>query len=215
MYRGRQGRAVGWLCAVAVAALGCAVPDPPGDAPAATLPPEVSVRPASSGRWALAGGATLLLARDGALRITGPGVELTLAADTLALPAIGRDGRRVAFALRRADGFATAVATARFADGSWRGPRVIVDGPGTPDRVALSADGSRIAYVDAADGVAALWIVPFDGGAATQLTNRALVRDGPGPPVGFVPVPDRAPPRFAGDRLTWTAGGRRYSEVLP
>jgi hypothetical protein len=206
-------RRVSWLIVAAVLA-GCGGEERPLEAGGA-LPREVSARPERTGRWHLAGDGTLVLEASGELRIEHGGATLVLATEALERPAIDRAGARVAFARRSGDGFSTEVATAAYVDGAWRGPRVLVGGTGTPDRVALTAAGDRIAFVDSAAGVAALWIVPFDGGSPTQLTNQQLRRRGRREPAGFVPVPDAAPPRFADGRLVWTAGGRRHSVELP
>jgi hypothetical protein len=199
-------------------AWGCA-PKEPASQPASeigggSLPPEVSVRPERSGEWELAADARLVLAADGRLELRRPDDAITLAEETLELPAISADGARVAFAFRKPREVGTAVAVAAFEDGEWTGPRVLV-ARGTPDRVAISPDGRRVAYVAAAGGIAAVWIAPFDGGEPVQLTNLGVREDGPGEPEGFVPVPHREPPRFAGDRLVWESADGEHQVVLP
>lgn len=86
---------------------------------------------------------------------------------------------------------------------------------GQPDRAALSPDGRTVAWVDAADGLPAIFVGDFDGGAPTQLTNVDLPPPNGGPPQGFVPPPHVEPLRFAGDRLTWTAPDGEHHLELP
>jgi hypothetical protein len=179
-----------------------------------SLPAEVSVRPEHSGEWSVAGGATLVLKNDGRLELRARDATIDLAAEALELPAISKAGDRIAFAYRRSQAFGSAVAVVAYEDGGWHGPRVLVD-EGTPDRAAISPDGGRVAYVAGADGVAAIWLVAFDGGEPVQLTNVGVRKDGPGEPAGFVPVPDREPPRFTGDRLVWESAEGEHQAVLP
>jgi hypothetical protein len=100
-------------------------------------------------------------------------------------------------------------------EGAWQSPRTLVDDGGTPNRIAVSADASHIAYVSSANGLAALWVVAVDTGETLQLTNRDLVRVPGAAPDGFVPVPDRSPPRFEGDRLVWSSRQGKHEVVLP
>ncbi|MBW2277451.1 MAG: hypothetical protein JRF63_08165 [Deltaproteobacteria bacterium] len=179
-----------------------------------SLPAEVSVRPERSGEWRVAGGATLALMDDGRLELATADGKITLADEALELPAISTDGKRIAFTLRKANGFGSAVAVAAHEANTWKGPRTLVD-EGTPDRVALSSEGARVAYVASSKGVAAIWVVTFDGDAPVQLTNVGVHKQGPGEPAGFVPVPDRGPPRFDGDRLVWEVGDVEHQVVLP
>jgi hypothetical protein len=209
-------------CALAAFALisccGCA-PKEPARQPAAevgggTLPPEVSVRPERSGEWPVAGSSVLVLEKDGRLELRHAGGALLLAEVALELPAVAADGERIAYALRKTDGFGSAVAVAEFRDGVWHGPRTLVD-TGTPDHVAISPDGTRVAYVAGADGIAALWLAAFDGGEPVQLTNKGLVKSKSGPPDGFVPLPHRSPPAFVGDRLEWESATGAHQVRLP
>lgn len=86
---------------------------------------------------------------------------------------------------------------------------------GQPDRAALSPDGRTVAWVDAVDGLPAIFVGDFDGGDPTQLTNVDLPPPNGGPPPGFVPPPHLEPLRFAGDRLVWTAPDGEHSLELP
>ncbi|MEZ4235138.1 MAG: hypothetical protein R3F59_03045 [Myxococcota bacterium] len=89
---------------------------------------------------------------------------------------------------------------------------------GSPDRPALSPDGRWVAFVYAPEGLAAVGLVPFAGGAPQQLTNAGLARAKHAvgePPAGFVPVPTAAP-AFADGQLTWTdATGQPHAVALP
>jgi hypothetical protein len=210
-----ESKGLGLLAAVALLGLtsGCGSSET-ADTGGSALPPEVSVRPEHSGQWQVAGAASLVLEASGRLAITTPTSTITLAAEALELPAIGAGGKRVAFAARQPQGFGTTVAVAEHREGAWHGPRTLVSG-GSPDRVAISPDGASIAYVASAEGIAALWIVPFAGGEPAQLTNIGVQKNGPGEPAGFVPVPHRAPPRFQGDHLVWDAPDGRHQVVLP
>jgi len=217
------GLAIAFAFAAALGLLhvsGCA-PREPAPGPRAevggggSLPPEVSVRPERSGEWPVAGGATLVLSADGRLALRSSDGEIALAAEALELPAISASGERIAFAARRADGFSTAVEAVAYESGAWTDVRALVDDGGTPDRVAISPDGSRVAFAAPAGGVAALWIVAFDGGAPVQLTNVGVRKQGPREPAGFVPVPHRGPPRFEGNELVWEAPDGTHRVVLP
>jgi hypothetical protein len=89
---------------------------------------------------------------------------------------------------------------------------------GAADRVVLSPDGSWVAFVYAPSGLAAIGVVPFDGGPPVQLTNAGLRgKHAPGvAPEGFVPVPaDDGDLSFVGDRLEWTTPAGKMSVGLP
>jgi len=81
---------------------------------------------------------------------------------------------------------------------------------GTPDRVALSPDGTVVAMVAAVHGLPAVWVMGFDGRDPRQLTNVGLHEYLPGEPPGFVPPPDLGPLAFDGDDVVWTAAGEPY-----
>jgi hypothetical protein len=80
-----------------------------------------------------------------------------------------------------------------------------IDDRGNPDRAAVSPDGTRVAFVSARSGIAAVWIVRLADGAALQLTNRDLRPAAGGPPVGWV-APPAGPLRFDGASVAWSAG---------
>lgn len=103
---------------------------------------------------------------------------------------------------------------------------VVIDGvqvtalPGAEDGEALSPDGTWVAFVGGATGIASVWAVRLPGtdgvrGEPVQLTNRGLEdveRTVGQPPPGFVPPPDRGPLRWLDDRtVAWTAGGTEYT----
>ncbi|MCB9687201.1 MAG: hypothetical protein H6735_19330 [Alphaproteobacteria bacterium] len=83
----------------------------------------------------------------------------------------------------------------------------LVDASWNADRPALSADGTRVAFVSGRTGLASVWIVPFEGGEPRQLTNVGLrrVKGSTGAPEGFVPPPIDDGMHFEGEVLTWTA----------
>ncbi len=104
------------------------------------------------------------------------------------------------------------------------GPVLVTDLPGAEDGEAISPDGSLVAFVGGATGIASVWIAPVPRpgeapGAPTQLTNVGLesVRREVGqPPAGFVPPPDHGPLRWEDDRtIVWTAGGVVYRATVP
>jgi len=175
---------------------------------------ETDAVPGRSGEWALADGSALVLSTSGALELRGVSGTIAVARDVIGLPSVSADGARFVFAHRVHQGSGTAVAAVSRRDGAWTEPRVLTDA-GDPDLVSISQDGGLVAYVAQANGIAAVWIVAFDGGAPLQLTNVGLVRDGSGPPEGFVPIPFRIPPRFEGRELVWTAREGEHRAVLP
>jgi len=166
-----------------------------------------------TGEWTLTGGASLALA-DRALRLRGPAGEIALAAGVVGVPSVSEGGARFVFARELPNDLATEVVAVEFLGGGWTAPRVLAR-EGTPDLPAISPDGGRVAFVASAAGIASVWTVAFDGGAPVQLTNVGLRADGKGRPAGFVPIPLRDPPRFAGDRLVWTARDGAHEVTLP
>lgn len=90
--------------------------------------------------------------------------------------------------------------------------RVLVE-VGHPDRATIAPDGSSVAYVASLDGMPAVWVVPFDGGAPRPLTNEGLVRVPGEAPQGFVPPPVEASIAFDADELVWfsSAGEHRVA----
>ncbi len=99
---------------------------------------------------------------------------------------------------------------------SAEGPVQVTDLPGAEDGEAISPDGSLVAFVGGATGIASVWVAPVPRageapGTPTQLTNVGLesLRREPGkPPAGFVPPPDHGPLRWEDERtVAWTAGG--------
>ena len=175
---------------------------------------ETDAVPGRSGEWALVDGSALVLAETGALEIRGPAGAIAIAEGVMGLPSLSEGGARFVFAHRVHQGSGTAVSAVSLRDGVWTAPRILTDA-GNPDLVAISKDGSRVAFVAGANGIAAVWVVPFDGGAPLQLTNVDLRRVGKGPPEGFVPIPFREPPRFAADKLVWSARDGEHAVVLP
>ena len=136
----------------------------------------------------------------------------------LGVPSVSGDGTRVAWSRRPDDGDTARIEVVEVVGGRWSQARVLVEGPGRPDRVALDPAGTRVAYVGDDGGIAALFVAPFAGGEPVQLTNLGLgvlPREPGQPPPGFVPVPHRAPPVFDGDTLRWEAEDGPHAVELP
>jgi hypothetical protein len=201
-----------WLL-LCLALAGCSegVPAAPS---VAALGGENTVMYGRKGEWALSDGSALVLSTSGALELRTASGAITVANEVIGLPSASADGARFAFAQRVPRGSGTAIAVVSQSMGAWTEPRILTDA-GDPDLVSISEDGARVAFVAQANGIAAVWVVPFDGGAPVQLTNVGLVRDGSGPPAGFVPIPLRDPPRFEGRELVWTARDGEHRAVLP
>lgn len=173
--------------------------------------------PDHRGSWQVAGSCTLWWAAE-RLELQCQDRVPLLADLLVGQPAVNAGGSRIAVSHRPGDVPTARIEVIEFADGRWGEPRVLVDGEGRPDRVAIDADGGRVVYVDAAGGIAALWLVPFAGGDPLQLTNAGLggaAREPGQPPAGFVPLPLRDPPLFEGNRLTWTSAAGPHELELP
>ncbi len=94
--------------------------------------------------------------------------------------------------------------------------RLVSDG--SPDRVAITADGRWVAYVSGQTGIASVWVVPFDGGEPVQLTNvglEALPRTPGAPPEGFIPPPHEGPLVIDGEWITWSSPEGEHAVRLP
>jgi hypothetical protein len=117
------------------------------------------------------------------------------------------DTRRVFVRRVRGSPFTELVAAERVGEG-WV-EEVRLSGVANPDRPAISPDGETIAFVSGVSGIAAVWVVPFDGGAdPVQITNLGLesIRRTPNqPPTGFIPPPATTAGgiEFSGDMLEW------------
>jgi hypothetical protein len=188
-----------------------------------TLPPETDLPPQAAGSWSLACGAALELEPGGALQILEPAGLRALGGQAVGEPALSDDHRRVAWSHAPQARPETVVSVMSCDGDRWGEPRTLVEGPGSPDRVAISPDGAWVVWVSGASGVASLWAAPFEGGDAAQLTNTGVDRASaaPGsPPPGFVPVPHRGPPVIealpeGGHRATWQAPEGLHSVGLP
>jgi len=180
-------------------------------------PAESDLPPLREGSWSLACDSQLELALGGRLVLRTPQGERQLAHSAVGDPAISADGSRLAWSHAPQLRPETVIDALSCGEGRWGEPRRLVPGPGSPDRPALSADGEQLVYVSAAGGVAALFLLAFEGGQPRQLTNRDLQPAEPGQaPAGFIPPPHQGPARFevAADGnpvLTWSspAGAQR------
>ncbi|MCB9672106.1 MAG: hypothetical protein H6736_07075 [Alphaproteobacteria bacterium] len=145
--------------------------------------PDVRQRFTARHRWALADG---VLTRDDQPVLTGVIGEVAQVDDRVVAAVVVEEP--VTTDLAVIDGSAT--------------PRLL-GLEQSPDRVALSPDGTHAAFVSGA-GWASVWVVPVDlSEPPEQLTNVGLVRRKGGLPEGFVPPP-LEPPTFRGDTLEWT-----------
>ncbi len=192
-------------------AIGCSQPAPKGISDRDTTS-ERSALPSPHGSWDLADGSKLIL-EDRALRLEGSNVTARISTELIGHPSVNQEGTRVAFSSRQERSYGSQLATTALGPDGWSSPKTIVD-EGTPDRVSISPDGKRVAYVAPANGVSAIWIIPFHGGESVQVTNNNLKKSGRGEPDVFVPVPHRAPPRFAGNKLVWESPDGRHEVVL-
>ena len=215
----------------------CTIAEPPRDQPLsssdmevvladagpAALPPETDLGPQAAGAWSLACGAALELEPGGALQILEPAGLRPLGGQAVGAPAISEDRARVAWSHAPQARPETVVSVLSCDDGAWGEPRTLVEGPGSPDRVAISPDGAWVVWVTGASGFAALWAAPFVGGDATQLTSVGVDKASatPGnPPAGFIPVPHRGPPVLealtdGGYEVTWQTPEGLHSVELP
>ncbi len=186
-------------------------------------PPESDLPPTRDGTWSLAcgaamqlepGGTLTLFTRDGARRIGG---------EVVGDPAVAGDAMRFAFGHAPVARPETVVATMACVDGAWGEPATLVEGPGSPDRVAISSDGAMVVWFSGASGLTSLWAVPFEGGDAQQLTNLGVTRDdAPSgqPPQGFVPPPHRGAPSIEAlddghYRVIWDSPNGEQAVELP
>lgn len=164
--------------------------------------------------WPLAHGSAMRV-EDGRLWLDPGGEEWLVAEDVIGRPTANEAGTRFAYC-RQADGegLSSVEVWDRREDGSWDGPRVIDD---HADRPAVSPDGEWVAFVSGRTGIASIWLAPFEGGEALQLTNEGIEdRKVPGrPPEGFVAPPHEGPPRFEGDALVWDAPDGPHRVELP
>ncbi len=215
-------RLSGILLAPLAFVLGCAAE--PIKTMDAELPVDAGMPPREKGSWALSG--AVLTLDEGSLVLEAREGTRTLAVDVVGLPAISDDLQRVAYTRQSGDlGLSSIEVVEARGNRAWSEPRILAD---EGDRPALAPDGERLAFVSGRTGIASLWILPFEGGQAVQLTNRDLrspaVSEAPldGPvhppgqaPPGFVPPPHQGPPRFEGDRLVWDGPDGPHEVALP
>lgn len=80
----------------------------------------------------------------------------------------------------------------------------------SPAQPKLSDDGRQVAFVDGVTSITAVYVVPFVGGEARQLTNVGLVRTPGRAPLGFVESPS-AGLHFRGELLEWEGESATHS----
>jgi hypothetical protein len=190
---------------VLVVALAACAPDAPVER-------ETEGRPVWDGAWAVAAGR--LESVDGGLVLHGPGPGVALAVALVGAPAVSADGRHVALAHRDGGPGDSIIETVRL-DAQGVTGRWVLDGEGSPDRVAIEPSGERVAWVDSAGGVASVFVADFPDGAPLQLTNVDLERTPGRAPPGFVPPPHDGPLRFDENALVWESPDGPQRVVLP
>lgn len=164
------------------------------------------------GAWPVTAGR--LVSLDGRLVLQAGGETLPLADALVGAPVTSEDGRALAFC-HRGDGASDSVLeTARLHPGGALERWVLV-AEGSPDRVALDADGDRVAWVNSAGGVASVFVARFPNGAPEQVTNVGIVPVPGEAPIGFVPPPHDGPLRFEGGGLAWSSPDGPQRVALP
>jgi hypothetical protein len=186
-------------------------------------PPESDLPPLAAGSWSLACGAALDLQASGPLEILERGGLRTLGGQAVGTPAVDKARTRFAWAHAPQARPETVVSVMRCEGRAWGEPRTLVEGPGSPDRVAISPDGAWVVWVSGVSGVASLWAAPFEGGDPIQLTSADIdaAQASPGsPPPGFLAPPHKAPPSIelletGRYRVSWLAPDGEHSLELP
>lgn len=197
------------------AAAGCAPEPPPG--------PEADLVPQHEAEWQVALGGRLILSGvtltydaaggpAGQMGENGPGVTI-LADELVGVPALSADGARWALSRRGPGPGLSVLDRVELTEEGLQQTTLVTEG--APDRVAISADGERVAWVSGATGIASVWAMPFAGGPAVQLTNRDLVRVPGVEPVGFVPPPHLGPLQIEDDVVRWTSPAGPHEVPLP
>lgn len=193
--------------------LACAstdAPDAPTDASTAAapkwqsdLPPETDLVPVWDGSWTLSDGT--LLRQDATGLWLG---DDRVATEVIGTPALDDAGATVLFTHRDDLAVVSTLVLLRAPD--WT-PEALTTA-GSPDRGAVSPDGTQIAWVSGATGVAAVYWAPIDQ-APTQLTNLDFT---PGqPPSDWTPPPHAGPLRFDGPALVWESPEGPQRVALP
>ncbi len=173
-----------------------------GPGNAVDLVPETDLPPTASGRWDLAGGASLVLQSGGRLSIWQNGQERLLSSTVVGRPTLDERATTLAWAQRDGTGPGTRLLCVRQSGTGWTSPRNLLPDHlgGSPDRPSLSPDGRWLVFTWGITGLASLWLLDMDSGDHRQLTNVGLEnqRHVPGsPPAGFVPVPHHSAPVFS------------------
>lgn len=94
-------------------------------------------------------------------------------------------------------------------------PCVEITDQGSPDRAAISPGGELVAWVSSASGLPSVYVAPFKGGPATQLTNVGLSLTPGVPPRGFVEPPHDGPLTFHDGELRWDSPEGPQQVQLP
>ena len=181
-------------------------------APEAPRGEETEGRPVWDGAWEVAAGRVVSI--EGRLVLRAASGSLTLADELVGAPAVSDDGQRLALC-RRGEGPGDSVLeTLRIGEDGIVG-RWVLEAEGSPDRVALDPAGERVAWVNGAGGVAAVFLATFPDGVPVQLTNVDVERVPGQAPLGFVPPPHDGPLRFEGGALVWASPDGPQRQVLP
>jgi hypothetical protein len=177
----------------------CSGPAAPTSAPtsaAGALPAETDLPPRERARIPIPGGSLDLA--DGGLTHISPAGRTPLATQVQGPLSMDARAQRFAWSERLPSGARIRLLDITDPTHPWT-----LTSTGEPDRVALSPDGTRVAYVADVGGLPALFLAPAKDGTPVQITNIGIERiPGGGPPPGFVPPPHQGPPQFA----TNTAG---------
>lgn len=181
-------------------------------APEPAPPGESEGQPSRDGLWPAAHDAVVVQDMGEVVVIRG-GLRTVLATEAVGTPALSADGSRLALAHEGAR-FGLSVIDAITISSSGIEQRRLVEG-GSPDRVAIDAEGERVVYVNGTTGLASVWAVPFDGGVSAQLTNVGLLPVPGEEPSEFVPPPHEGPLRVDGDLVRWTAPDGEHEVALP
>lgn len=172
-----------------------------------SAPPESHVDIVPSTTWTASVHEGSLQVVNGELHVGG----IVLGGAPVGDVAISADGRRLVWAERPTGDVTTRLLRAEWS-GTWT-VSVLFDGSAT--RPALHPDGRTVAFVWNAERIAGLWVIPFEGGTPTQLTNHSLVWRKGAAPEGFLPLPVKDPAWFDGSTLRWVSEHGEHAVEVP